>query len=322
MQTSKKQIPVGSCRQVVAEVQAKKADDGTFKFSIQALGGEVLNHWWMGPIIQDLSGMKMAADRIPLDYIHNSEEVIGYAELQNADGALKLNATIVPFESDRGAEVVHKQSLGVPYQASIDYVPTKPGEILYEQIEEGQVTMVNGKEFQGPLTVVRQWILHGLAICPHGADSDTSVTAQQSQNKNEMMEVSVMDPIKEKKEVQTVESAPVDARAEFKQFVADFGVEKAGKYFEQGLSFDDAGKQYRTDLEAELTAEKQARGDADKKVVELETAKEKQAVPDGHFDEQSEKDEKEKYSCSIAAINKYAKRHKQTFEEVEKMFLK
>jgi len=291
--TKMKNIPVGAFVQVATAIQAKESSDGNYSFTVQALGGEVIDHWWFGRIIQDISGMTMAQDRIPLDYNHNPDEIIGYAELQSTDDVLRLNATIVPFESDRGAEIVHKHNQGVPYQASIDYVPTKPDEILFEEIAEGQMTQVNGKEFEGPLTVVRKFVLHGLAICPHGADSDTSLNAQQSRNKKETMEVSVMENTKEEKEVQKTESTPIDSRSEFKQFVADFGVEKAGVYFEQGLSREAASKQYLADMKSELDAEKQARAVAESKLVEAETAKAKQSTQaDGHFDGDGEATQK------------------------------
>ena len=284
----KQSIPQTAFMQVAADVTAKADESGNYKFSITALGGEVLEHWWFGPIIQDLSGMQMAGDRIPLDYNHDSKEIIGFAELKSTGDALELNATIVPYESDRGAEIIHKLGAGVPYQASIDYTPTKPDEILYEYIDENEVTQVNGKEFQGPLTVVRKWILHGLAICPHGADSDTSVKAQQSKNTDNKTEVSIMEnKVEEKEVVKAVEVQAVDPRAEFRQFVAEFGMENASNYFEQGLDMVGAQKQFLQDVKAELETTKQALVAKDEKIAELEVMPEKQVV-DGHFETATE----------------------------------
>ncbi len=282
---NKERVPVSALRQIAGnEIQATKEENGNLTFNVQALGGEIIDHWWFGRVIQDLDGMSMGGDKIPLDYNHF--EVIGYAELQSKDEVLKLGATIVPFEKDRGAEVAHKIGEGVPYQASIDYVPTKPDELLYEYIDEGEMTHVNGKEFEGPLTVVRKWTLHGLAICPHGADSDTSVKAQQSMNKENTMEVSIMEKTNEK-EVQAQDVPVVDSRAEFRQFVAEFGAKKAGEYFQKGLTFEQAEKQSASDTKAELEALKQSTAETEKELAELKTAKEalKQSQDvDGHFD--------------------------------------
>jgi len=293
MTTEKKKIPILAFRQIAGnEIQAKKEDSGNLTFNVQALGGEVIEHWWFGRIVQDMAGMTMAAERIPLDYNHDAGEVIGFAEIQSTIEGLFLTATIVPFENDRGAEIAHKIAAGVPYQSSIDYVPTKPDEILYEYIAENEITQVNGKEFEGPLTVVRKWTLHGLAICPHGADSDTSVKAQQSKNEDNTMEVSVMEKTNEKEVQAQEEVLPiVDSRAEFRQFVAEFGAEKASEYFQKGLTFEQAEKQSASDTKAELEALKQSKDAADKELAELKAAndahKQSQEV-DAHFDGETE----------------------------------
>jgi hypothetical protein len=78
----------------------------------------------------------------------------------------------VPFcENDRASEVIHKAGAGVPYEASIFF---DPNEYVLEEVSPGAKVQVNGYELEGPAAVVRQWTLRGVAICPYGADRNTS----------------------------------------------------------------------------------------------------------------------------------------------------
>lgn len=270
MSFKQNEIPNQAFRQSVSEVQINETDDGKIRMSIQALGGDVLDHWFFGRIVQDLSGMRMSKDRIPVDYNHNPSEIIGYAELQSTDGTLALDSYIIPFGDDRGAEVAHKMKAGIPYQASIDYTPTKPDEVKFEQIEDGQMTTVNGREFVGPLTVVRQWTLHGVAITPHGADSDTESKLRQS----------LMSQKKEKQTMSEATQKPTEREA-FVQFVNRFGKDKAAEYYMQGLSMEQAADKYAQSVEAENVILKKDIEAFKQKIGELETAiAEKQAQID------------------------------------------
>ena len=137
-----------------------------------ALSGEIVNHWWFGPVIHDLAGMTPAAAKLPLDYCHFCDEVIGFSDQQDVtSGQLVMSGQLVPFTAeDRASEVIFKGKSGVPYQASIYF---DPGAMVIEEVPAGMSTQVNGKELPGPLTVFRQWQLRGAAVCPYGMDSHT-----------------------------------------------------------------------------------------------------------------------------------------------------
>lgn len=151
-----------------------------------ALSGEIVNHWWFGPVIHDLAGMTPAADKLPLDYCHFCDEVIGFSDKQDVtSGQLVMSGQLVPFTAeDRASEVLFKGKSGVPYQASIYF---DPGEMVIEEVPAGMSTQVNGKELPGPLTVFRQWKLRGAAVCPYGMDSHTET--QFSANDQKEVEI-------------------------------------------------------------------------------------------------------------------------------------
>lgn len=122
-------------------------------------------------ILHDFSGMKHK-NRIPIDFNHDSTEVIGYINKFNiGDEGLTLGGAITPFGTDKGAEIVHKHKQGVPYQASI----MTGGESVIEFIDGDSIAQVNGETISGPVLIFREWELTGVAVVRHGADDMTQV---------------------------------------------------------------------------------------------------------------------------------------------------
>ena len=168
--------------------------------NIVARSNKVLDHWYWGRIVHDLSGCRHK-NRIPIDYCHDSREVIGYLnKFDKSDQAVKTSGALVPFskENDRASEVVHKAKNGVPYEASIFF-----DEPQLERIREGEYVTVNGKKFEGPGIVVRKWILRGVAVCPYGYDSNTS----SKFNKEDQVQVQFINEEEDQEMAQNNETA-------------------------------------------------------------------------------------------------------------------
>src|SRR5690606_36622863 len=119
--------------------------------------------------------MRLSKQRVPIDYCHDDREVIGYAnKFDSESGDLVVSGALTPWkENDRAAEIVHKQKAGVPYEASINFGGDG---IVLERVSENMAVDVNGYKFAGPGVVVREWPLRGIAVCPYGADQNTSTT--------------------------------------------------------------------------------------------------------------------------------------------------
>lgn len=174
MTTTTKKIPVRAL-QFAADVQMDKASDGgNVPLTITARSGKPVNHWWwMAPIIHDMAGFKTKPS-IPLDYCHDPKEVVGYADkFDVSSGDLVVSGALTPFkDGDRASEIIDKKPRGVPYEASIFF---DPYEMTIEEVPTGVKVNVNGADYSGPLNVVRQWTLRGVAVCPYGTDSQTAV---------------------------------------------------------------------------------------------------------------------------------------------------
>lgn len=173
---SKGNVPSQACR-FAADVEVGTNGDGakTAPITIVARTGDPVNNYWWGAIVHDLDGMTVAKPRIPLDYCHDDDEVIGYANrFDTSTGDLVASGALVPYSADpedKAAEVLYKSQNGIPYQASIFF----DGPLVLEDVGPGAVSSANGRQVAGPATIVRQWTLRGIAICPYGVDGDTSV---------------------------------------------------------------------------------------------------------------------------------------------------
>ncbi len=153
----------------------------TAPVSMVARSGMPINHpCWPSPIVHDFAGMQHR-DRIAIDYCHDDDELLGFVNHFNYEsGNLVLSGTLIPYSvdpEDMTAKVIFKAKNGVPYEASINFCD----DVTIEEVPFGMAVQVNGNDLIGPLTVVRQWTLRGVAICPYGADPNTSAKFSKNQ---------------------------------------------------------------------------------------------------------------------------------------------
>lgn len=282
---------------------------------IVARTDQPVDHWYWGRVVHDLAGMRLTKPTIPIDYMHDPREVLGFASKFSTEGALSADGALVPIRpDDRATEIATKQRAGVPYEASIDFA-SESG-IKIEQLAEGQVAQVNGYTLEGPAAIIREWPLRGIAICPYGVDAATSAqfsagtppetvveitkgktmpeekpqqpTPTEPQEKPEEKPAEPEKPAgkpEEKPAETSTEKPPADAtslsaadpRAEFRRFAAVFG-DKAGQYYAEGKSFEDALAQFAKDQKARAD-------DLEKRLAAVERG-ETQKLSAGHASEE------------------------------------
>jgi len=168
-------VPAAACRFNVGSFSL--GDNGENARSapvrIVARTGQPIEHWYWGRVVHDLAGMHLHKARLPIDYCHDVKEVIGYLNhFDIASGDLVCSGALVPYrDNDRASEIIHKAKAGVPWEASIDFGGDG---IEVEEVPVGKSAEVNGITFEGPGVIIRRWPLRGVAICPYGADANTS----------------------------------------------------------------------------------------------------------------------------------------------------
>lgn len=176
MPHEQRNIPAAALRCTVGPCelgQAQAPDAKTVPIKMLARTGQPIDHWYWGRIVHDLSGMHLHKPRLCIDYCHEEDELIGYLDrFETGSGDLVASGELVPYqENDRASEIIFKAQNGVPYEASIDFGGTG---IKIEDLGENHSAEVNGYTFEGPGVIVREWPLRGVAVCPYGADQETS----------------------------------------------------------------------------------------------------------------------------------------------------
>lgn len=137
--------------------------------------GDAIDHWYYGRVIHDFEGMNHKP-RLPIDYGHgfSLDDQVGYLdEVDTSSGDLITRGKLVPDlenPEDAARKLAHKAAGGVPFEASIDFCDERT---RFEELPEGHVATVNGRDIEGPCVIVRVWWLHGVAVAPRGADPNT-----------------------------------------------------------------------------------------------------------------------------------------------------
>jgi hypothetical protein len=243
-----------------------------------ANSGQVFNHPYWGPMVFDVAGMKLAKTRVTLDYCHRQDEVVGYADnIDPSGGNMTVAGELVSVRpDDRAAEILVKGPAGVPYEASVKFDPYNG--LVIEEYQAGAVVQVNGRTELGPLTVIRECLLRGVAVCPYGSDpytqsefsaagnnADVSLTIQLHPKEGAMPTAT--------ESTQTPEQIRAELVAQTKDYADRFGTELATKWGPLGESkpllecYVEFATQLRTNHEAALTAKDTAHASA---VAELQ----------------------------------------------------
>lgn len=172
-----------------AEMNVQAADDAapaTFEL-VAYTGAQIKQGWSRNPLVVDLAGMNTAKASIPILYAHGKElplldSVIGRStEIVNSGDQLVIRGELIRGEP-AADKLIRFAKAGVPLQASIG---ADAGGI--ESINAGSVVAVNGREFSGPVSVIRQANLRETSVVLFGADGETSAAIAAEANEGNPM---------------------------------------------------------------------------------------------------------------------------------------
>lgn len=232
---------------------------GPPRFEIDAYNGGTMKpsyQFWPTPVVIDLAGIK-ASNQLPVLLDHWSDQILGQSEkvevTTGPKGGIKLSGIITGDISDKadpaGKVMLHAKN-GFKWKASVGIDPTK-----FERIDANQVVTVNGREFRGPLYVLRAGTLDEVSLLSVGADKSSAarIAAKSTQ---ESMEMDFHDWLKAKGfDPQNIS----DAQRDFllTQFKAETGSKNAGPPSEDDKkrkADDDNKKLDATGIGAKLVA--------------------------------------------------------------------
>jgi len=134
-------------------------------------GGAMMVAGWRFPVVVDLNGLSTRVGaKVYLD--HDRAARVGHIDgIQIEQGGLRVSG-VISSTTQAAREVVADADNGYPWQASIGAFVR--GDV--EFVREGNMVTVNGREFAGPVNVVRQAVLQEVSFVGNGADDATSAS--------------------------------------------------------------------------------------------------------------------------------------------------
>ncbi len=152
-------------------INAAAQEGGPSVFNMKAYSGAEMNvylGYQVKRVVVDVDGIQLTKKPRPILAHHDPRQIVGHTtKISKTDGALHIEGVI----SGVGAaaqEVIGASENGFPWQASVGLSVKKAVEY-----EDGKTVTVNGRQFSGPIVVVRSSKLNESSFVPLGADDDT-----------------------------------------------------------------------------------------------------------------------------------------------------
>ena len=163
------------------EVEAAAGADGQTmlpRFRMLAYTGTPMRvGGWRHPVILDLAGLSIPSQSRPIRFGHDPLSGVGHTDSIRVEQGQLVASGLVSRDTAAAREVVTSSRNGFPWQASVGASVEE-----YEFVKESQQVTVNGKQYTGPLNVVRRSTLGEISFVDLGADGSTNanVTATSS----------------------------------------------------------------------------------------------------------------------------------------------
>lgn len=134
-------------------------------------GGPMRVGGWRYPVIIDLAGLAIPSQARPIRFGHDPLAGVGHTDAIQVDQGQLVATGIVSRDTPAAREVVVSSKNGFPWQASVGAAVEE-----FEFVKESQQVMVNGRQYNGPLNVVRKSSLGEISFVDLGADGATSAS--------------------------------------------------------------------------------------------------------------------------------------------------
>jgi hypothetical protein len=145
-------------------------------------GGPMQIAGWHYPVVLDLAGLAVPSQSRPIRFGHDPLSGVGHTDAIRVEQGQLVATGVVSRDTAAAREVVASSKNGFPWQASVG---TSVEE--FEFVKASQTTLVNGRQFSGPINVVRKATLGEISFVDLGADAATSasIAAQQADDDDE-----------------------------------------------------------------------------------------------------------------------------------------
>jgi len=160
---------------VIEASEVETAADGKPRlprFSMVAYTGSAMRvAGWRWPVVVDLAGLAIPSQSRPIRFGHDMQSGVGHTDSIRIEDGQLVASGVVSRDTAAAKEVVASARNGFPWQASIGSTVEE-----YEFVKENQRVTVNGREFSGPVNVIRRATLGEISFVDLGADGRTSAS--------------------------------------------------------------------------------------------------------------------------------------------------
>lgn len=184
-------------------------------FTGVAYSGEpILDHWYWERVIFDLDSIQIKG-RIPALLEHRSSQRAGAINSHSIDYAQGLVISGDLMSNEFGSQVAQDSDDGFPWQMSVRIEPSST-----EEIAADQSVAVNGKTYQGPITVFRGGRIREVSFCALGADDNTNAVAASHNPTQQPKEDTDVDLVQAQAKIQELETENSELKTQVQQFSA------------------------------------------------------------------------------------------------------
>ena len=184
-------------------------------FTGVAYSGEpILDHWYWDRVIFDLDSIQIKG-RIPALLEHRSSQRAGAINSHSVDYAQGLVISGDLMSNEFGSQVAQDSDDGFPWQMSVRIEPSST-----EEIAADQAVTVNGKTYQGPITVFRGGRIREVSFCALGADDNTNAVAASHNPTQQPKEDTNVDLVQAQAKITELEGQVNTLTEQNKQFAA------------------------------------------------------------------------------------------------------
>ena len=175
--------------QIEASAQADGGKPALPRFTMVAYtGGPMKIAGWRYPVVVDLAGLAIPSQSRPVRFGHDATSGVGHTDRIAVENGRLIAAGVVSRDTAAAREIVVSARNGFPWQASIGAAVEQ-----FEFVQEGQAVTVNGREFQGPVNVVRRATLGEISFVDLGADGQTSARLAAAAKEKGIMDATKTD---------------------------------------------------------------------------------------------------------------------------------
>lgn len=214
-------------------------------FSGVAYSGEkITGHWYWGDLVFDLSTMSVP-NKLPALLDHLSSQRCGFVENYSINDNEGFTVKGTLLSNKHGREISDDSDEGFPWQMS---VRINPGSV--EEVASNTSVSVNGRMFQGPITVFRNSNISEVSFTALGWDSNTSAVALSKQSTLQSKEHNMAMTEQEQNDFNKLQQDVERLTAENAALVAQFSKAREDKRLDEIKSFcKDTNQEFVADSE-------------------------------------------------------------------------